>query len=411
MPLHGCCPLAAVAEILDVPSPAIAMKGLTRALGKWMTLAMLAIIPACQCRDQGSPRRPSTVEGEARTPQHVLVPVLAEAARAAIGDLDGDGASEVVLVYADRMRVVDLSGDERAGVPAPGGIQVLEIHDIDADGRFEILAGWGRTSARPDSPARVSVYRLVGTELEEEQIIVPSSDRAEVVAMVPTVTGAAPELLLAYFVSKYMVRAVRASRNDENWTVSDGPVLRMATSWAIGDVDGDGTAESVVGRVYGDARSTDGDAFVLDERGGRTPIPTTRGVRGLALADLDGDGIEEILLGDGWHASYADKGRALLTLARSKDTGFSSEILDSDPDQYAVWDILPVDLDGDGQLEIVTRGSHRVRVLYRTRAGWQVQAVAGESRDVAIGELGGAPGLEILVLGKPDAVVSWPVAD
>lgn len=333
---------------------------------------------------------PATKKGD-------LAGAVGDARRVAAGDVDGDRRPEIVVADARVLRVIDAQGRELARAPAPGGAQVLRVADIDGDGRGEILAGWGRARKHLDARARVSVYRLAAGSLVEEVVSEPATSRDEVVEILPIPNATKPELLVAHFESKYMVRIARARRGQRGWSLSPIDSIRMATSFALGDVDSDGEIDLIVGRVYGDDRDADGDAFISRPDRSRVPIPVKGGVRSLAVADLDGDGRLEVLLGDGWNKNYGKLARARLTRAWWSAGGFRAELLEQSPGQYTLWDILPADLDGDGSLEIVTRGDAEIRILRRQGDRWQGTTAARACRDAAVVDLDDRPGDELLV--------------
>ncbi|NUP13633.1 MAG: hypothetical protein HOW73_46960 [Polyangiaceae bacterium] len=320
--------------------------------------------------------------------------------RAGFADVDGDGRSELVVSDDKTLRVVGTDGRELARREAPGGIQLLGTADLDGDKREEILAGWGATLDRRDAKARVAAYKLEGGNLAEEIIDQPATDRQEVVAILPR----ANDLFVAAFTSKFMVRASSATRGSNGWALEEIASMRMATSYARADVDGDGQPDLVVGRVYGDDQDADGDAFVLRPDGTRLPIPTSRGLKSLVAADLDGDGVAELLYGDGWHKSYGKLARALLTVARYEGGAFHAELIDETPEQYAIEQIVVADLDGDAQPEIVARGNQLVRAYRKQKDRWVGVTIAGKSHDVAAGDLDGRPGAEVLIAGA-DGVI------
>ncbi|MDT9047074.1 hypothetical protein RSW36_28555, partial [Escherichia coli] len=78
-----------------------------------------------------------------------------------------------------------------------------------------------------------------------------------------------------YFDSKFNVTSAIARHSAQGWQLEKLASIRMATSYARGDVDGDGKPDLVVGRIYGDDKGIDGDAFVLAPDGKRTVLPTT----------------------------------------------------------------------------------------------------------------------------------------
>ncbi|MBX3250597.1 MAG: VCBS repeat-containing protein, partial [Myxococcales bacterium] len=333
--------------------------------------------------------------------------VVGAAIMAAVGDLTSDPGHELVVADATRLRVVTRAGDEVASRPAPAGVQVLTTADLDGDGSAEILAGFGRTREHPEGAARAAVYRLRDGALHEELLIAPETERAEIAAIVPWPRAGRVDLLVAHFDSRFFVTVSRARFASGAWELAPVAQLRMATSYALGDLDGDGALEVVVGRVYGDSQPEEGDAFVLLEGGARRPIPTTRGVRGLAVLDTDGDGRAEVFLGDGWHRNYGQLARGQLTVARQGDDGFSSETVLQMPGQYTLWQIVPADLYGDGSATFVARASTEVYVLRRDASGWSSARVGGEARHVAVGDLDGRPGDEVVLLTDPPEILSF----
>src|SRR5690606_16116305 len=126
-----------------------------------------------------------------------LAEALAGAVRVAAGDLDGDGRLELVAVDRERLRIVGADGGTRATLPAAGAPQVLRVADVDGDGRPEVLAGWGRSATAPGAKARIALYRLDGDRLVEQTLLEPSTERAQIVQILP-MPGDRPELLAAW---------------------------------------------------------------------------------------------------------------------------------------------------------------------------------------------------------------------
>lgn len=364
-------------------------------MSRWSALLALVLALAAGCQNQG--KAPAAAPG-ARTD---LTKAIGSASRAAIADLDGDGDREIVVVDSQLVRVLDAAGREVASARVPGGILTLIAADLDGDRRAEIYAGWGQTRDHTSAAARVTSYRLDGGALVEELVLAPETTRPEIVAVVPM--HDTKGLFVGYFDSKYTVTSMVLTKGAQGWAGTQVASLRTATTYARGDVDGDGTPDLVVGRVYGDEQGADGDAFVLAPDGSRKPIPSTRGLRSLALADGDGDGTLDVFMGDGWHQNYGKHARGLLSWSRSRGGAFETEVIEDTRDQYEIMRIVPAHI--GGRLAIVTLGSKYVRVFVRTGDAWRGTTIAGTARDVAVGDLDGTPGDEILVIGETSQVV------
>lgn len=275
---------------------------------------------------------------------------------------------EFVLADANELRVVEPSGKLVARTHVTGGCQVL-VSDGD-----RILTGWGETRDHRNAPAKVTIYRVQGDALVAEDVLAPLTPRPEIVAIIPEPDA----LFVAYFDSKYTVKSVRIRDRQ----VSDVASLRMATSYARTD-----TGELAVGRVYGDAKGQDGDAFVLHADGTRTPIPTLRGVRSIATAGGD------IYLGDGWHQNYADQAHGRLVRVHAG----AAELIEDIAGQFSVERILPTTV--AGHLVLVTMGNRYVRAFVQTGATWKGVTLGGAARDIAV------RGDQVLIAGDKSALV------
>lgn len=322
------------------------------------------------------------------------------AIKAGIGDVTGDKANEIILVDSEQLRVVTPSGREIAATSVPGGIHVLTVADLNNDGKAEIYAGWGTTREHRQATARVNTYQLQNNTLTEEVILEPETTRHDVVAIIPQQDTSS--LFLAYFESKYFVRASTAQRRSSSWEITTGTSTRMATSYGHGDVDGDGSKDLVVGRIYGDDINTDGDAYVLMADSQKISIPTTRGVRALALADSDGDGKDEVFMGDGWHANYGQNAEGLLTQANQTTQEFESKVLKHGGHGVFTNAIVPALI--DDTVIILTAGNRHTQAFKHENNQWHEVTIATAVSDVVTGDLDGIPGDEILVVGEREDV-------
>ena len=389
----------------------------------WRRLLPIVVVIGCSHRDDSAPApavqqgSPAGIQNSSPAPiaESVTLPttfpgirrditaIAGKATHVAIGDLDGDGKAELVIADAAALRVYDRADREIASMPAEAGIQQLVVEDLRGDHHAEIIAGWGLTREHRDGKAKVTIHRLAGDKLVDEVVAAPTTTRQDIAAIVG-MPGNPAQLLIAYFESKYDVAATIATRGATSWSLAPVATIRMATSWARGDVDGDGKPDLVVGRLYGDTKEAAGDAFILRDAT-RIPIPTTRGVHGLAIANL-GDGKTELLLGDGWHQNYGAYAKGLVTSARWSEGAFHATPIEDTAGQYAIMKILVADLDGDGHPEIVTQGNAYVRVYKRVGEAWKGVTVAGVVRDIAVGNLDGLPGDELVTLGDRSEVIS-----
>jgi hypothetical protein len=332
-----------------------------------------------------------------------MTTLVGTTARAAIGDFDGNKQHEIALADEKTLRVIDAKGKQLASVDVTAGIHVLVAADIDGDGTSELLTGWGQSREFMNAKARVSVFRLQGGKLVEDVIATPESERAEVATMFAMPDEKA--VFVAYFDSKFHVTSAIARKAGTAWQLQTLASLRMATSYGRSDVDGDGTPDLVVGRMYGDGIGNAGDAFVLALDGTRTPLPTTRGLRSLAVIGSD------IFMGDGWHQNYGRHARGRLTHVTKSASGFRAELVEDTPGQYAIERIVPATI--DGAPAVVALGSHYVRVYKKQGGAWRGLTIAGAARDVAVGDLDGKAGDEILVVGDQSTLVdlagvAWP---
>jgi hypothetical protein len=320
--------------------------------------------------------------------------------RAAIGDLDGDHKNEIVVCDSDFMSVLDASGKKLGELKLADGIQKLVVADLDGDGKAEIYAGWGQTRDHMATKAHLSVLRFDASArlLREEQILQPTTTRNDVVSILPAPDAKA--IYFSYFDSKYMVSTVLLAHEANAWTMKPALQIRMASSYARGDLDGDGKPELVVGRVYGDDKGLDGDAFVqgMGADAKRTMIPSTRGLRSIAVID------SAVYMGDGWHQNYGTLGRGLVSRSKIVGGAFVTNVIEDTAGQYAIEAIIPATI--EKQRVIVTSGSHYARAFRLNGDKWQALTLAGVARDVAVGDLDGKPGDEILILGDKTEIVN-----
>ena len=170
--------------------------------------------------------------------------------RIAAGDLTGDGNDEVVYAHGGHVEVRDAEGDELSAFDAAGfGDAFVAVGDVDGDGRDEIVVASGR-----DVAPQVEVVDMRGNVLY----------------------GPWP----AYF-----------------------PAMTNGMNVAVGDTDGDGVGEIVVGADSGGS-ATETWRIIAGEAhrvAGFLAWDSTSGTWGtrVAVGDVDGNGVAELILGAG----------------------------------------------------------------------------------------------------------------
>jgi hypothetical protein len=295
--------------------------------------------------------------------------IAAEAnARVAGLDVDGDGRHEIVVASARGVVMLTRGDDGRfrviAEAPARGGVSAVAAGDFDGDGRPEVAVGWGAHRDHRDAPARLSLYRLGTTEgvLDEEVVARPVTSRAQFSMLQWVRSVEKPALLYAHFVSKYDVRAALLRRDPEGgFSERELGTLRMGTQWVVSEAP-DGSEVLIVGRPYGDVLKSDGDVFLVESDGARTPLPSLRGVRSLASVEfgpIDAP-LTGVCYGDGWHWRYKELATGRLTcVQRGEDGAWVGDLVD-ETDSYEINTLATGDLDRDGIVELIALGSNAI---------------------------------------------------
>lgn len=138
---------------------------------------------------------------------------------------------------------------------------------------------------------------------------------------------------------------------------------------AVGDIDGDSQREIVCGVTL-----SSGECYLmsckLGEHGSMmTPIAEYRGgdvnlIRSISLGDVDGDGCEEIVIGT--------RPSGLVILLRRAGDGYSQEVIDRDP--YGPFtsntrEVHIADVDNDGALEILAATARTNQAQWESTPG------------------------------------------
>ena len=288
----------------------------------------------------------------------------------AVGDIDGNGTDDIVFGgWDNHVHAVDRACRSIPGFPFHVDDSVWSspaLHDVDRDGDDEIFVG---SAASPGGPENWSggVFRsLDWSPFNGGYVVVRWRQRiGEVIDSSPAIGDingdGRVEVVVGTGVFYGRDEDVPDSRRVFAWHVDDGsavpgwPVRAQAEVWgspALGDLDGDGIDEVVFGARDGRVRAVKGDGDFL-----WSVIPNTPREGGGEListpviADLDGDGANDVALGNGW-ATFFLRGRDGSRLYEPAGKGLAfqnSPAVGRFDDQWVVA-IAGLSLDGTGRV-------------------------------------------------------------
>ena len=264
------------------------------------------------------------------------------------GDVDGDGALELVMTAGSELRLYRGDGSLKRTILLPQPCFPSLLEDADGDGTLDIGLGSGGAAYlyKGDGTLLKTVgqYYQVGTNVTLSPIRLAG----------PTVlTG----FNTANDVTVRGVAAFEDASDKESWSYLVGP--SNGNTFSLADMDGDGlldiTMRSATGRSGVNVNGTVDTNMVLvvvDENGApklsvKYPAPAG-GVADHVFADLDRDGVCEILGFEG-HDATANKGTSQIHVFGAD--GVVRHTFDGPANSG--WSYAVGDLAGDAGLEIV----------------------------------------------------------
>jgi hypothetical protein len=254
--------------------------------------------------------------------------------------------------------------------PLLGHVWGATLYGSGADTKIVAAHGLGRGDLTP--PLRIVSYPL--SLLQSSPVKTFQTERAQVNSF-KLIDN---KILLTYFVSKYESETgfLTPVTNDD-WSYEKVLAVRMGTS---SDAFKDST---IIGRMYGDSQSQDGD--LLLKKGSAEPItlPSYRGVSSLAFIPGATKDSPQIAIGDGWHSNYGQIAQARFSILSPipGTTRYALDLIHIFKNAYAVNRIIALSNQATAPLLLVT---DKELILAEPGKSWSFKPLYKQSRTDAV---------------------------
>lgn len=282
----------------------------------------------------------------------------------ALGDLDGDGATDlVVATRTGGHEVVDVllgrrDGSFRRAVGAPAVAHasaetwkpIVLLGDVDEDGALDVVTANGRRGT-------LEILRGDGRGgLGQPQSVALASDGGRFYLALGDVDGDGHLDLVASHAPESSPARVLTRRGDGKGGFADGPhapvtVLANAALEALADVDGDGRPDVVLS--HGDSTHV---SVLLNRGAGAfapglgSPLDVGLPAFDAEVADVDGDGHADLVVATVDTGAQGFPSRVVVL--RGDGRGFTPAAGSSYASGPGAYDVAVADVDADGRVDI-----------------------------------------------------------